>query len=305
LRTAPIFPFLRPGKGRVKVLAWTRGETADLLPDKFPDWDANTSIEAGCRVTVDVPALLADCNLPSEALLAMGLGWHCSSTALRGCGPAYPINVADRPIEIAVFASIPGSAVAGAVELQGCLFLKDSTSSSRASPLSATLAGSLLWTDEKTIVLEGTGSRFPVELADFSSMPWLPSDAGWYLEWNAGAPEDLVLSSMRLLVNSSNKLVAKAALAMTDGDPVTDVVLEAMYLDVGEQLICGLLGNPEFVSRREAFPPGTVGRHVSSLLRVHFPADSADSLAQALKRDASLFRARLQAAFRTFIRSTA
>jgi hypothetical protein len=44
-------------------------------------------------------------------------------------------------------------------------------SSSRLAPL---LPGSILWREEKLIILEGQGTRFPTELVSFTETGWLP-----------------------------------------------------------------------------------------------------------------------------------
>jgi hypothetical protein len=158
----------------------------------------------------------------------------------------------------------------------------------------------MLWHDDKRVLLEGIGSRFPTRVVDFAEQ-MLPADAGWFLSWDAQLPDAPLLGTVELLINSRHPRVCDAVSRKGKPDAAQQAILSAIYFDVGRMLICGMLRSEAFFEGIEGgFPPATIGQHVASLIRLRFPGESVNALRAQLVDYPEKLESRLQQTFRLF-----
>ena len=269
------------------------------VPSHLPDWDPNTNLTVQCAVQIDAPKIWDDCRLSVGDQLSIGVSWHSPGTTLRGCGDQRAVVHTNGTVDITLSMTIPASEVSRRVYLQACLYITTLAGGGR-DPLAAALLGSTLWSDEVEILLEGIGSRFPVEIVNFDGVSWIPTGAAWYLEWDPFAPYNSLLGTVRLLVNAANSRVVNAVRTSDQQSPEEFLIRSAIYFDVGRTMVREMLASDEFRENLDRFPKGSVGFHVATLLKILFPGESAQALRTMATERYSWFDARLQAALRLF-----
>jgi hypothetical protein len=198
-------------------------------------------------------------------------------------------------------ADIPGTLVAGDVHVSTQIVLAHS--GERSNVVTAHYPGSVLWEDRVQVSLEGTASRFPMEVVDFRTAHWAPyGAAGWYLSWNSDELHDPLLRNVRLFINKGHLPVVESVQA---AQPTLEqnAIRSAIYCDVGRQLIRGALENDEFVDAPETFMEGSTGRAVLRMLKANFPADTTKSLRSTMRSRREYFDSSLQASLRLFART--
>jgi hypothetical protein len=273
-----VFPYLRAGEERVKVRSW------QMITDKGPvplentvdHWDSATALQLGVEVEVDIDGVWADCDLHHDDTVRLGLVWRSPGTAMRGSGVCFDLAPGRVNSEAVVLdVSLEGGMISERVRLGVHLLLGNIGISS--SPLAPHRAGSLLWSVEQEVLLEGQAARFPMEVIDFALHSWMPADAAWFLDWNPDDLNQTVLGSVRLFINSRNQAVAHA---VTGTDPVDMAIREAIRFDVARLMIEGILGNPEFISRTTIYDNASVGATMLRLVYLLFPGYSPDKLSR-------------------------
>src|SRR5699024_10385738 len=135
--------------------------------------------------------------LAQDAELRLSTVWQSSSTAMRGHGAQYDFSLRfnKKHVEdVTLQFEINGPMIGGLLTVETMLILIDPGYT--ASPLAPKSTGSILWQQPHTTSLEGIGTRFPVEVIDFSSTNWLPSDASWHLSWERNDLHSTALGNM-------------------------------------------------------------------------------------------------------------
>jgi hypothetical protein len=191
--------------------------------------------------------------------------------------------------------ALSGELLADRVRVEVQLVLADSGQSNFL--LSPQRAGSILWRETKTIILEGLASRFPVELVNFAECSWLPKNASWFLDWDDANLELVALQTLRLLVNAKN---AKTRRAVTESSINDEVIREIIEFDVGRTLIIGALENDMFVQNPDSYMDGSVGCYIRRLIRTLFPNEDWTEIVCSYRQNRSRFECELQDRFRLF-----
>ncbi len=290
------FPYRRPRPGRVQSVEWYLliNDGPEPLGDRLPHWDAATPVDVRVRLVLDTAGVRADCELAPADGLSLVLAWHCPSTSLRGRGDSAAIP--DTPTsETVLDLHLAGGLLADRLRLETQLVLAGAGQG--ASRLAPVRPGSLLWRDERLVLLEGQAARFPMEVIDFDAHAWLPTGAAWYLDWDLDDLRQLVLGGMRLFINAQTERVARAVSAT---DPVATVITEAIQFDVARTLILAVLDNDEFVGHAETYGEESIGAAMRRLLNTLFPFDSLDGLQQQRRRTPGRFECMLQARLHLF-----
>ena len=216
--------------------------------------------------------------------------WKSTRTGLQGAGAGQSIALGHGEVEVQVTLDLPGRDLGGTLILGLCLTLVNSGPG--PARLAPTQPGSRLWEDHARYQLEGTASRFPLEVVEFGSHYALPEGGVWYLEWS---PEDLsqpVLGSLRLLINSQRANVV-AALSGDKQDPTNAAIRSAIHSAVAERLILGALGNDEFVADPSQYDEGSVGHAIHGLIQAAFGM-TIESLASRALSQPGHFRCQIQ-----------
>lgn len=294
------YPYLRPLADKVRAESWQTGGgdgPEEVLADTLPHWDCNTPVLARRTVHIDAAGVRKDCALEPSDLLRIITVWHSSGTSLRGAGRSIDILPGAAQLSVLLDLEVDGTLLAGDITIRTQLILAQSGTNSRS--LKPTFAGSVLWEEEKKILLEGLSARFPVEAIDFSRTSWLPNDAGWFLDWDSNDLHQRMLGGPRLYVNSAHPSVIKAVTS-TMPDAESRAIVDAVYFDVGQKLIRGALESDEFVHDTSIFPQGSVGAVIRRLIAITFPGDTPEGLRSMMSERASIFDALLQDRLRLF-----
>lgn len=289
-------PYLMPQADRLAVEAWLHydGDEGEPLGYSLPNWDAGSDIQVGAEVMLDVSGIYADCRLAPDASLRLVLLWQSAGTKLRGCSSSLDVShqVADGVYRLRghVASTSLAEKVSFAVKL---LFIAPGSTRHRLIPK---WRGSVLWESaEHTVQLEGEGPRFPTEVIDFSTTSF-PQDAGWYLDWDPHELDQSLLGTARLYINSQHQQIA---VAVTNPQPDTAGVREAIRLDITQTLIRGVLANADFVSNPDQYARDTVGAWARATIRTYFTGYSFAQL-RAMLEEPHTFSAYLQDKLRIF-----
>ena len=291
------YPYLRPQHGSIQTEDWRLrvGGLDDVLEEMLPYWDPTTPLRLARRITVNADAVRADCQLGQRAVLRAALVWSCPGTGLRGRGSIVDLGPGDEQVvELAL--DLDGALLSDRVHLETQILL---ARAAHAGRLGAHQPGSILWSDPFTVLLEGASTRFPSEWLDFCAAAWLPADAGWFLDWD---PDDLhapVLAGLQLKLNSNHEAV-RAAVSAIQPLAVEKAIRNAIWFDVARTLIVAALDNPQFGSSTAAFEEGSIGAAIRRLIRMQFPGDTVEGLAQYRRSQPLRFEALLQDRLRLF-----
>jgi hypothetical protein len=292
-------PYLRAPQEAVSAEPWqTVADGApDVLPAVLPHWDSNSKLSLLRRMSVDMDSLARHCGLDGSDKVRACVVWRSTGTGLRGHGTFVELALNRQRQDAVLQADIPGQLLAGDLHVQALIVLSETRAGGR--PLTARLAGSVLWDDRFVVALEGSASRFPMEMLDFNGAYWAPYKAGWYLSWNKGDLQLPFLRNVRLYLNSAQPAVAASARAV---NPTSEqkAIRSAIYYDVGRQLIRGALQSPELIEDQEGFPEGSTGDMLLRLLRTFFGSDTLSGLRSTMLERPEYFDSLLQASLRLF-----
>jgi hypothetical protein len=248
-------------------------------------------------MTVVESEIRADCRLGADDPVEAVVVWRSSGSTIRGRGTVVALGSATESREFTLSADLPGRLLAGDVRISTQIVLAGEGRSSDV--LAPRFAGSVLWEESVSVALEGTASRFPIEVVDFSAVHWAPYGAGWYLSWNSDELHQPFLRNVRLFINASHPAVVGAVQTATP-TPEQAALRSVLYYDVGRQLIRGALENDDLVEVPESFAEGSTGRAVLRMLKVFFPTERPKSLRSTMRTRREYFDGLLQGSLRLF-----
>lgn len=269
-----------------------RGETEQPLT--VEDWDPATDLHIRAVVDIDPNVTMADCGFETGQDIRLFLGWAADGTRMRG-GALSAEAVSGPRGARAIDVIVPGSEVAGRLELDVSLVLHGGPMPGR---FVAHERASVLWSTRKRVSLSDSGTRFPIEVADFSSIPGIDPDAPWYLDWDPQAPSMPVLGGLRLMVNSRVPRVVDAVVTGS-GSGEAAAIREAVRYDVARAMISGAIDNWKSEDLID-LESGTVGVAVSRLISAVFPGRSLEAVSAAYEYKPFAVDAGLLGFFKTF-----
>lgn len=280
-----------PSSSRINISEWQLNIDGEKLPlpETLPHWDQGMPLRITLKAVTDIDGIKADCELANDDIVRLAVLWYSPGTGLRGQGSYRDLDISSSSLTVTLTFSVPGMLLANRVRIEVLLVLAQNSVS--ASLLAPKKAGSILWREEKTILLEGQGARFPVELIDFTASQWLPENAAWFLEWNNDDYHQMLLGNMRLLINSNNASVKRA---------VTETLLEDrtirdfIWFDVARAIIMRVLENNDFSKDIESYEDGSIGVYIRRLIYTIFPGRALDGLIEERIQHPSLIECALQ-----------
>jgi hypothetical protein len=269
----------RIASGEVQVTAG--GHRADN--GRMADWHYLSDVSVEWPLTADLPGIQQDCQLSTDAEIAVLLSWKSDRTNLRGS--IAPVSLIEG--ENLLSASIPGSTLGGTITIDAELVLR--RPGTTMSQLAPSRPGLLLWTASEQVVLEGSGGRFPTISADFAAEGIAGNGMGlWYLDISDTDLQANCTTALALYVNSSNPSI-QDVLAGGTAARSSQLVAFMMY-DVYRQLLNVATLNTEFDDRAR-YERGSLGDMLVTLLRMFFPGKSISQL----RRDYNLTPADVEA----------
>lgn len=261
------------------------GPRAHLDGDSIGGWDYQANLELACDVTVDVDLLRDSVRMPREHWLDVIVLVDCPALRERWVGFRTPLpESGESAVECLV--SLPPGSVAERFTLERQVVLREEYP---APPPLPSRKGSILLKDprNRSVVVEGQGGRFPVEVVDLDAMGY--RDALWMLDMDTSDAERAFLAAVRLYVNSSHD--AKDDLLQADTARGRDL-LSAMSWDVMRQLVVrSALSGLEV---RPDHDEGTLGAAIWSLVRDRLGYDHLDDVTAALEVAAEDLESRFQ-----------
>ena len=290
--SAQSLPFLTARTSRVHSLRWelADGDSTRPLPDIVDDWDPQTLLSIAARLTVEPAHILSDCGLSPDSELRCTLVWRCKDSSIRGQGTSIRLPTEAAEKDVTLTAELDGKDLANQVELLVLVTCRPGETSDSLAP---SIAGSIVWQVSRTLALEGSASRFPMEWADFPSSPHFPDNAAWLLRWNPLALDESLTGMVRLYLNTRHPFLER----IYDGSATeyAEQTFEGyLFFDLARALVSGALRHPDCVDDASAFPDDSVGATVRRLLLATFPHDSISTLSERLQHDPSRFESDLQ-----------
>lgn len=297
------YGFLRPREKRftdIGVTVRSGNESLDVTLDQnsrndveIADWARGSSINVSVEFNADVSSILDDCSLPNDgARLGTLLTWNCPTTSIRGFGSTIPlIDGVNRPSAI-----VPGDQVAGTVSVKLSVVLLgnpvDDTFS--AAP---TVPGSVLWTRELRVHLEGAGATLPTTSYGFVEAGERDALAMWRITTDSD-PELHVTRAVRIRLNTANRVTRNALNNLNSNkNPTKETQMWQRFLDIDIRvhLVWAALGMSqstplaEFEDDEESF-----GQTLYGILQAYFPDDDPTTLFQQAATDPGMISARVQ-----------
>lgn len=292
------FPYVLPQPEHIRTIEWLQrtGDEDVPLQEILLHWDPGTVLQLSVKGEANVVGIRNDCRLAPDDPLRVAILWHSLGTNLRGCGSYVDLGGTHSSVPFNLTLTLPGELLADRVRVEVQLILAGPGKSS--FQLSPRRPGTILWREEKMIILEGLGSRFPIELIDFAESSWLPEHASWFLDWDDSDLEQMALRSMRLFLNARNARVRRAA---TESLPIDETIREIIQFDVGRTMIIGTLENEAFAQNPDyPYVDGSVGSYARRLIRTLFPNENWEGIMHLYRQNRSRFECELQARFRLF-----
>ncbi|MGH3387444.1 MAG: hypothetical protein ACRDOO_01035 [Actinomadura sp.] len=264
------------------------------MPEALPDWDYQMDLRLRRTVHIDLDRARAEAGLPVDTVLKLAAVWTATGSNLRGTADRVRIE-GSGPGSVEINARLSGSDLGGILRLDTALVLPEGLAGGR--PSIARRAGSVLWSDRRSVRLQGDAPQFPMAVINFANTSF-PSNAAWHLQIG-GNLHGATMGSLLLLVNEKNIVTATAFQNAAKPRPIDKVILSAAYADAARLMIEHALRHDDF-GDCTTFPDDTLGSTLLSLFRQLFPGSSIDDVRLRLQQSPSLFTSELQAAVKIF-----
>ncbi len=268
-------PYLQPPAdgGSISVSEWklVKDELPFPLTSVQEGWEYRSRIKIQRELEFDGPGLARECGFGKLSLVRLCLDWSCphasrtTSGRFRVGGPGFKQISCVRKLPIVLNLELPSEQFSHMVLVRTVVALGSAAS---PCPLSPIKPGSVLWSDEARLQLEGTSPRMPTAMADFSRNParFQDQDAPWSVWLAPGALERPVSAGVIVYLNSRRK-----GLIPLDVEKVGDDVRATMLKwDVARQLIERALSDDGFVDSSKTYDKGTLGATMRNLVQTLF-----------------------------------
>ena len=253
---------------------------------RMPDWHYLSDVSVQWPLSVDLPGIKRDCELPDDAQVGAVLSWRSDRTNLRSSIPVMPVLAGENMLQ----AMIPGSTLGGTLAIEVALVLQ--RPGTTISPLAPSRSGALLWSKSEQLVLEGSGGRFPTISTDFAAEGIVGDSMGlWYLEISDSDLQANCTTALTLYINSANPSIQDVLIA---GATRNSQLVKFMMYDVYRQLMTTAVRHDEFDDRLK-YDRGSLGDMLVTLLRIFFPGKDIGQLRRDFELDASEVEAELLA----------
>lgn len=197
-------PFFVPPAGAICADPWMIEVDQDWEPveEHLRDWDQSTTLQLKCEITSDIDGVRRSTRLMADARLGWVAGWRAADSGL--VGPPTVVEFGHEQTDLAL--TVPPDRAGGAIVLTRRLVLLQERAPAAGE---AHRAGSILWDDEYSLRLTGSGSAFPTEIVDFGTGRASGSGASWYLDMPA-AIDAAAMGSMLLEINAADADLVRA-----------------------------------------------------------------------------------------------
>lgn len=285
-----VAPFKTSPDSAVRHAGWhlVTNEGEEPLGEDVRAWDYQTTLTVSAAVSIEREELLRRCELHDASDLRVIVLAKSDHTNARGVVASVEVPHQAR-YDLAVTAVLPGHSLGGRLDLVTQLV---ALSPVGETPLSAQRRGSILWQTRHRTHLEGAGSRFPTDAADFAVVRPQLKNAAWFLQVDTTDPELSFMSAVRLTLNSGLGEVQR--LLAGSGDADVKLLMRTIRWDVTRQLIDAALDWDAIEDSPADFDATTVSGVLRSLLAQVWPHESPSLLRHRRSDDRQLFETEIQ-----------
>lgn len=293
------FPYLTIPQERIEVHSWELPGGRPLGPS-LEDWDPGRDVLLRSTFTLDPLEVRGHCGLGQDSRLSLAATWRSSGTTLRGRGVVVPLpSNRSGQQEYRMALTVPGLEISERLEIRTSVVLVSQGNCSNA--LAPVYPGSVLWLHQISIDLEGGLPMFPVCAVPFSQVRGWSPDALWVLDWD---PSSIDLHSqfsaeVRLCMNTEHPAYRAFGGTHHQRGQQEEAFHSVLVHDLAENLVEAGLDRADEVDAEE-FPPGSVGRILSTLISSTFHGMGASQVALERRRIPGWFSTRLQASSKLF-----
>lgn len=254
-------PYLLPDLSGVVLGPWERYDGDDWAPlgDEVDGWDPETDLVVRRTANADWRALREQAGLAADFPLVVATAWASSTSQMRRL-----IASVQAPAlgSVTLQGTIQGRRAGGVLDLSTTVAIGADWSD--APPGHANRAGSVFFAESHRLILEGSGSLFPVAIADFTHTSFHP-EASWHLV----VPHDLnapFMGTFLLYINERDTELVKAITMARPGQ-----LQQLLVQEVHHQVAITMLELAIEAEQNEA------------LLDTDWPAASAGDVLKALR----------------------
>lgn len=250
------------------------------------DWTYFQSIQASVEVLLDTSGLAESVGLPPDAEFGVSLAWRTSRVGLRGSSAIVPADGA----EVSASALIPIGAAGGTLTLEAKVLLVDPGSGVRDS-LAPTEMGSILWSAERQVVLEGIAARLPIIPVSAGQHPFIDlHNARWLVKVEMSDLDAPIDAAVRVFVNESNENVQR--MMAEPGGETANAMSSSLLIDIQREFMRLALAEDSVYDHDHDYPDGSLGDALSASLAL-FRKDF-ELLQNIAQYDAASFDVELQ-----------
>lgn len=287
--------FLSLKEDAVDFINWSYQLDADkpeIDPVELVDWSYYRKLTVGAQFKFVLSNILEDLQLGPSAKLGASIVWSCPKTGLRD--GTVPITLGNKE-DISIFANIDGSLLRNELKVELQIVLLEDSNQASFSKISPQLAGSIVWSKESRVILEGNAPRMPIQKTSFRSLGTGIDFALWKIlieDSDLFAPADACIT---VLVNSDIQLIKNF---FEDQDlPESQLLHSLLLIDLYRHMVRVALENIDF-DHENVYPQGSLGLALRNplLLLAKDPA----ALRNSYESDPSMIDAKLQSIFGGF-----
>lgn len=297
-----VWPYRRP-VDRVHAGPWRSGDTTgEPTAAALTVWDYSTDVTLGRLIDIELAELRQDCGLAADAPLRLCVRYWPSTSLLRTSAFREDLaaHVDRTPCEVRI--AVDSTRLGGFLTVETLIELAADLPSDE--PFIANRAGSILWSDQIRIHLEGAAGLLPVAPVSFKEAG-LPTGSAWYVSMDGGDWQQAAMGSLLVLLNEDNAAV-KEAMEASQGE-LSGMLWSVLEADIVTDLVGRALDDDAFADETPSDDPDgdlTMAGLVRSLVRLYLarPGESAEQAIKRLRderrRDPSRFRADVHAGVR-------
>jgi hypothetical protein len=272
------------------------------MPAALPVWDYTTDVTMARLVRIDLAELREDCGFSADAPLRLSVRYWPSTSLIRQSAFLQELPVDEDTVVVSVRITAEGAELGGLLTVETTLAL--AADLPFTDPFVATRSGSILWSDQTRIHLEGAAGLLPIAPVSFREAG-LPEGAAWYVSMDSGDWQQAAMGSLLVLLNEDNPTIKQAI--GTERDEVAGLLWGMLEADIVTDLVGRALDDEAFTDDVSSDDPEgdmTMAGLVRALIRTYLarPAEDTEQSIKRLRderrRDPSRFRANVHGGVR-------
>ena len=263
----------------------------------LPGWDYGVLLSFKREMILDSNAIMTACGLGERTVVLL--------SALWGSGGDYEIRersagarielIPDQNPQVQLAFTVPGHSLAGRLNLATYLVLEKSGND--PCPGAASTTGSILWNDEATLELEGSGNRVSIVIEDFKDRYGeYELNASWTIGYSSDWLSMQQSAGLQIAFNSRHERVLAAVRRQHPGTE-DKLIRSSIRMDIGRQVLIRALSDEIGFKDDIGFEPGTVGASLKILIGVVFKHMTIDQIRDLQHGESDRFERLLQAYF--------